>query len=121
MIEMMEGSIGRTTSTTFLDGLIYDLGEGDRSGSLGFMELLGYNQEFGCSSLFDVVQQQQPHSSYPTKIESLSSPVADVFNNQPTTPNSSSISSASSDAVNDEQQVKVGDEEQDDQPKTKKL
>ncbi|KAL4379438.1 hypothetical protein GQ457_02G002080 [Hibiscus cannabinus] len=76
--------------------------EGDKF-PLGFMELLGV-QDFTSTPLFD--------TDPPMKIES-----PDAFN-LPATPNSSSISSASSDAVNDEA-VKV-DEQEEDQQKNKK-
>nr|AIY62481.1 WRKY104 [Gossypium aridum] len=78
--------------------------------SLGFMELLGV-QDFTCP-LFDVAQQV-PVS---TKMES-----PEQGFNLPATPNSSSVSSGSSEAVNGEP-VKVEDdqEEEDDQQKNKK-
>ncbi|KAE8679588.1 putative WRKY transcription factor 71 [Hibiscus syriacus] len=75
---------------------------------LGFMELLGV-QDLN-PSLFDMAQQAPPVTQ---KIESP----AEVLN-QPATPNFSSISSASSETVNDET-VKVDDQEED-QQKTKK-
>lgn len=118
----MDGGMG---TSSFLDHVsagfpvqgIFDLAEGEKS-SLGFMELLGV-QNFG-SSLYDMVQPPSstvPSSSSPnpTVVTKMESP---ELLNQPLTPNSSSISSASSEAVNDEQ-VKV-EEEEEDQQKTKK-
>nr|ADF45433.1 WRKY1 [Hevea brasiliensis] len=94
---------------------VFDFCEGDKS-SLGFMELLGM-QDFS-ASVFDMLQVPsvvQPAASNPvaTKMES-----PEVLN-QPATPNSSSISSASSDALNDEP-VKVADNEEEEQQKTRK-
>ncbi|KAL5791972.1 hypothetical protein ACOSP7_000566 [Xanthoceras sorbifolium] len=118
----MDGTMG---SSSFLDHVsagfplqgIFDFAEGEKS-SLGFMELLGV-QDFG-SSLFDMVQTPSTvpalsSSPNPTVVTKMESP--DLLN-QPATPNSSSISSASSEAVNDEQ-VKV-EEQEEDQQKTKK-
>ncbi|KAK1558589.1 hypothetical protein Q3G72_004255 [Acer saccharum] len=118
----MDGGMG---SSSFLDHVsagfplhgIFDFAEGEKS-SLGFMELLGV-QDFG-SSLSDMVQpppSTAPSSSSPnpTVVTKMESP---ELLNQPATPNSSSISSASSEAVNDEQ-VKV-EEQEEDQQKTKK-
>ncbi|KAJ8899144.1 hypothetical protein K2173_011141 [Erythroxylum novogranatense] len=90
--------------------------EGDKS-SLGFTELLDM-QDFG-SSLFDVLQvpstvQHTASSPLLTKIKSPK-----VLNNQSATPNSSSITSASSEALNDEP-VKGMDNDEIEQQKTKK-
>ncbi|XWS46540.1 hypothetical protein CRYUN_Cryun14cG0076500 [Craigia yunnanensis] len=96
---------------------IFDLSEGERI-PLGFMELLGV--EDLSPPLFDMAAEQvpslaiQPPNPTSTKIES-----PEVFN-QPATPNSSSISSASSEAVNDEL-VKVEDQEEDQQKNKKQL
>ncbi|KAK8532610.1 hypothetical protein V6N13_131924 [Hibiscus sabdariffa] len=83
---------------------------------LGFMELLGFQDlnpsVFGMTPQAPLVTQP-PNNPCSTKIESP----AEILN-QPATPNSSSISSASSEAVNDEH-AKVGDQEED-QQKTKK-
>ncbi|XVF22056.1 hypothetical protein REPUB_Repub12eG0141300 [Reevesia pubescens] len=104
---------------------IFDLsGEGDKI-PLGFMELLGV-QDYLSPPLFDMAAHhdeqvpslmatQPPNPTSTTKIESES---PEVFN-QPVTPNSSSISSASSEAVNDEP-VKLEDDQEEDQQKTKK-
>ena len=94
---------------------IFDLSEGERI-PLGFMELLGV-QDLS-PPLFDMAAEPvpslaiQPPNPTSKKIES-----PEVFI-QPATPNSSSISSASSEAVNDEL-VKVEDQEED-QQKNKK-
>ncbi|XVE73468.1 hypothetical protein DITRI_Ditri11bG0120200 [Diplodiscus trichospermus] len=94
---------------------IFDLSSEGEKVPLGFLELLGV-QDLS-PPLFDTAQHvpslpTQPLNPSSTKIES-----PEVFN-QPATPNSSSISSASSEAVNDEP-VKVNDQEED-QQKTKK-
>ncbi|KAE8723222.1 putative WRKY transcription factor 28 [Hibiscus syriacus] len=87
--------------------------EGDKL-PLGFMELLGA-QDFTSPPLFDIAQQfPSLVTDPPMKIES-----PDAFN-PPATPNSSSISSASSEAVNDEP-VKVDDQEEDQQTTKKQL
>ncbi|KAF2325072.1 hypothetical protein GH714_022625 [Hevea brasiliensis] len=94
----IENFVGSTTfpdhieSSYPLQGL-FDFCEGDRS-SLGFMELL--------ASKPVVTKMESP--------EAL---------NQPATPNSSSISSASSEALNDEP-VMAADNEEEEQQKTKK-
>ncbi|KAJ8748634.1 hypothetical protein K2173_008079 [Erythroxylum novogranatense] len=93
---------------------VLELCEGDKS-SLGFMELLGM-QEFG-SSLFDILpvpSRAQESNPLDKKMES-----SELLNNQPATPISSSISSASSEALNEEQ-VKARDNEEIEQQKTKK-
>ena len=94
---------------------IFDLSSEGDTIPLGFMDLLGV-QDLS-PPLFDKAQQvpslvTQPLNPSSTKIES-----PEVFN-QPATPNSSSISSASSEALIDEP-VKVDDQEED-QQKTKK-
>ncbi|GMI85828.1 WRKY DNA-BINDING PROTEIN 23, WRKY DNA-binding protein 23 [Hibiscus trionum] len=97
--------------TSFPLQSVFDFSYGETM-PLGFMELLGV-QDLSPSS-FDMAEQA-PSLNNPcsTKIESP----AEVLN-QPTTPNSPSVSSASSEAVNDEP-VKVDDQEED-QQKTKK-
>ncbi|OAY48894.1 WRKY transcription factor 23 [Manihot esculenta] len=94
---------------------VFDFCEGDKN-SLGFMELLGM-QDFS-PSLFDMLPVPsvvQTAASNPgvTKMESPEAL------NQPATPNTSSISSASSEALNDEP-VKTVDNEEEEQQKTKK-
>lgn len=111
---MASSSFPDNISASFpLQGM-FDLSEGEKS-SLGFMELLGI-QDFG-PSLFDMSQVPStvPSSSPNPIVTKMESP---EMLNQPATPNSSSISSASSDAVNDEQ-VKV-EEHEENQQKTKK-
>ncbi|KAK8497582.1 hypothetical protein V6N12_037453 [Hibiscus sabdariffa] len=102
----MEDVLGNSSflANSFPLQSIFDFSsEGDKYFPLGFMELMG-SHDFASPPLFDISQQVPP----PFKIES-----PDAFN-LPATPNSSSVSSASSEAVNDEP-VKV-----DDQQKTKK-
>ncbi|KAF2309705.1 hypothetical protein GH714_004688 [Hevea brasiliensis] len=98
------------TQTSYPFQGVFDFCEGDKS-SLGFMELLGM-QDFS-ASVFDMLQVPsvvQPAASNPVA-KKMESP--EVLN-QPATPNSSSISSASSDALNDEP-VKVADNEEEEQ------
>lgn len=93
---------------------IFDFSEGEKS-SLGFMELLGIQD---CSpSLFDFPQAPSMASSAPRPVTTVKEG-SEVLN-QPATPNSSTISSASSEAVNDEQ-TKAVDQEEEQQEKTKK-
>ncbi|XP_050235986.1 WRKY transcription factor 23 [Mercurialis annua] len=136
-IENMVGSSSSTT-TTFPDLFLqssysvqsvfdnfYEGGGGGDKSSLGFLELLGM-QDFGSvsPSVFDVFQQAVPCKNggvntpvVVTKMES-----ADGLVNQPATPNSSSISSASSEALNDEVLpiLAVDNNEEEEQQKTKK-
>ncbi|KAK5783750.1 WRKY transcription factor 23-like [Gossypium arboreum] len=102
---------------------IFDLSsnEEEKIRSLGFMDLLGV-QDLICSPVLEIMAAQQvpslmatqpPNPFSCTKIESPH----EVFN-QPATPNSSTISSASSEAAHDEP-AKLDDQEED-QRKTKK-
>ncbi|KAK8982137.1 hypothetical protein V6N11_037314 [Hibiscus sabdariffa] len=98
----MEDVLGNSSffANSFPLQSIFDFSsEGDKF-PLGFMELLGAH-DFATPPLFDISQQVPP----PLKTES-----PDAFN-LPATPNSSSVSSVSSEAVNDRK---------DDQRKTKK-
>jgi hypothetical protein len=91
----------------------------DDKSSLGFMELLGV-QDFS-PSLLDMMQVQIPSVQTPSAqvaTEVVDSP-PEVLN-QPATPNSSSISSASSEGLNDEPANKGVDNEVEEQGKTKK-
>lgn len=88
---------------------IFDSSEGEKS-SLGFMELLGI-QDYS-PSLFDLPQA-------PAALPVTTGKEGSEVLNQPATPNSSSISSASSEAVNDEQTKSV-EQEEEQQEKTKK-
>ncbi|KAG5061842.1 hypothetical protein JHK85_003025 [Glycine max] len=104
----------------------FDFSEVDKS-SLGFMELLGV-QDY--SPLPELPQLStvsvQPHHSTVKVPSDNGKECSEVLNHQPATPNSSSISSASSDAVNDEQnktlldQAEEDDDEEEGQQKTKK-
>ncbi|XVF32919.1 hypothetical protein REPUB_Repub17cG0124500 [Reevesia pubescens] len=112
-------------SSSFPLQSIFDLSSEGEKIPLGFMELLGVQDHYLSPPLFDMAATAQQVPSLiatqalnPTsKTMKIESP--EVFN-QPATPNSSSISSASSEAVNDEP-VKVEDNEEEDQQKTKKL
>ncbi|KAK9282446.1 hypothetical protein L1049_005364 [Liquidambar formosana] len=99
------------SSTYPLSGVFDTSGEEGEKSSLGFMELLGI-QDFS-PSMFDYMPQQLP-SVVPPAVKEYSSETL----NLPATPNSSSISSASSEAVNEEQAKAVDEEEE--QQKTKK-
>ncbi|XWS08475.1 hypothetical protein CRYUN_Cryun40dG0005300 [Craigia yunnanensis] len=121
---------------------------GDKWGSLGFMDLLAIHQDFVAPSLFDSFQPpilSPPPPPPPSILSELHQEIlheelqldtkqlqglplpastipefSEVLNN-PATPNSSSISSSSNEAANDEQTKAGDDEEQDhDQDKTKK-
>ena len=104
------------------------IGGDQKAGSLGFIDLLDINQDFGtAASLFDwfaqnpIVGSQQQQTFVPSPASTLPE-TSEVLNN-PATPNSSaSISSSSNEAGNDAfQQVKTGDqEEEQDHDKTKK-
>ncbi|KAJ4829241.1 hypothetical protein Tsubulata_016567 [Turnera subulata] len=106
--------------------------EADKSSSLGFMELLGM-QDYLSPSLLDMLQVPSSTSSVlvhptppaaasgPVSVTKVESPEVVSNNNQPATPNSSSISSASSEALNDEVPVKAADNnDEGEQQKTKK-
>ncbi|MBA0831910.1 hypothetical protein Goarm_016337 [Gossypium armourianum] len=102
---------------------IFDLSsnEEEKIRSLGFMDLLGV-QDLISSPLLEIMAAQQVPSRMATQPPNpfsstkIGSP-HEVFN-QPATPNSSTISSASSEAVHDEP-AKLDDQEED-QRKTKK-
>ncbi|KAF3972051.1 hypothetical protein ACB098_10G069000 [Castanea mollissima] len=95
---------------------IFDFSEGEKS-SLGFMELLGTGVQDYTSPLFDL----PPISMAPSAPLPAVKECSEVLN-QPATPNSSSISSASSEAVNDTEQTnnKAVDQEEEQPDKTKK-
>ncbi|KAJ6686730.1 WRKY TRANSCRIPTION FACTOR [Salix purpurea] len=103
------------TSYPFVQGFDFV----DDKNSLGFMELLGV-QDFS-PSLLDMIQVQIPSVHTPNVqvvTEVVESP-PEVLN-QPATPNSSTISSASSEGLNDEPVNKGADNEAEEQGKTKK-
>jgi len=96
-----------------------DFSEGDYCGksSLGFLELLGIQDFSTIPSMFDVLQVPP---SGPTKSSSTVVPESSEVLNTPATPNSSSISSETSGAANDEQnKVPVDEDEQQNNNKTK--
>lgn len=107
-------SFGGYNSNSLGLSSVFDFPEVEKS-SLGIMELLGV-QDYG-TPLLDL-----PHPSPPALKDPSPSHTAnescEAFYQHPPTPNSSSISSASSEAVNDEQTKTVDQPE--DQPKTKK-
>ncbi|KDP27942.1 hypothetical protein JCGZ_19022 [Jatropha curcas] len=105
-----------TTTSSIFDIMPCDIGDKE---SLSFMDLLDRNQDFG-PSLFDwfpapIVPSQplpSPASTVPESSEVL---------NAPATPNSSSISSSSNEAVNNDAPAnkKPGEEEDQDQDQDK--
>ncbi|KAK3034640.1 hypothetical protein RJ639_033595 [Escallonia herrerae] len=106
---------------------------------LGFMELLGISgslqEEYYFSSPFDSMLPSSTTRGFTPSMTTSSSPAAEVLNNGPATPNSSSVSSVSSGgnggggAPNDHEQtttycdksVGLGDDEEEQHDKTKKL
>ncbi|GMI98903.1 WRKY DNA-BINDING PROTEIN 23, WRKY DNA-binding protein 23 [Hibiscus trionum] len=107
----MEDMFGNSANSFPFQSIFDFSGEGDNNKfPLGFMELLGAAHDFTSPPLFDVAQQVPS----PLKIDS-----PDAFN-LPATPNSPSVSSASSEAVNDEA-VKVDGQKQDQQKNKKQL
>ncbi|KAJ6319985.1 hypothetical protein OIU77_010645 [Salix suchowensis] len=103
------------TSFPFMQGHGFDFVDGDKS-ALGFMELLGM-QDFS-PSLLDVIQVPVPPVQDPNVQVVMESP--SELLNQPATPNSSSISSVSSEGLNDEPVNKSADDEVEEQEKNKK-
>ncbi|KAI4301530.1 hypothetical protein L6164_034799 [Bauhinia variegata] len=101
------------SSNSYPFSSVFDFGEVEKS-SLGFMELLGM-QEF--SPLIDLPRDSTVASSAPKDLSETAKECSEVLNQPPATPNSSSISSASSEALNDDQNK--GEEEE--HQKTKKL
>ncbi|CAL5208823.1 unnamed protein product [Lathyrus oleraceus] len=124
--------VGGGGSSSLLNGFqfssVFDFYEVEKSSSLGFMELLGVENY---SSLLDV-PQLSTMSHHQTTVKSSSDTngkeCSEVLNHLPQTPNSCSISSASSEAVNDEQHNKIlvdqvqedEDEEEEEKQKTSK-
>uniref|UniRef100_A0A5B7AUQ8 Putative WRKY1 n=1 Tax=Davidia involucrata TaxID=16924 RepID=A0A5B7AUQ8_DAVIN len=108
----LENSIRSSSPLTGM--LDYLCIEGEKS-SLGFMELLGF-QDFSSPSIFDILPAA--HASMSTT-SAVPASTSEIFKYQPMTPNSSSISSESSDAPNDhEPTIPVhDDEEEEEQPK----
>lgn len=90
--------------------------EFDQKGFLGFFDV----QDFTSQSTFDLLQTP----SLPPQFmqQPLPSPVADSAEgvNTPVTPNSSSFTSSSNEAANDDRQIKTIEEVEQDQEKTKK-
>ncbi|MBA0789551.1 hypothetical protein Gotri_026926 [Gossypium trilobum] len=113
----MEEELGNSFSDYFPLQSIFDWScEGGENMPLGFMELLGV-QDLK-PPLFDMGQQHAPSAVVNQALNPCSTK-NERFNYQPATPNSSSISSASSEAVNDEP-FQVDDDQEEDQQKTEK-
>ncbi|NP_001237438.1 WRKY transcription factor 54 [Glycine max] len=93
----------------------FDFSEVEKS-SLGFMELLGVQDYSPLLELpqLSTVSVQSHHHSTVTVPSDNGKECSEVLNHQPATPNSSSISSASTDAVNDEQKKTLDQAEEDD-------
>lgn len=126
-----EDVVGVGDSSSLLNGFqfssVFDFCDVEKSSSLGFMELLGVENY---SSLLDVPQlsTMSSMSHHQTTVKSSSDTYtgkecSEVLNQLPQTPNSCSISSASSEAVNDEQRSKTlvdqVQEDEDDEEKQK--
>jgi hypothetical protein len=113
------------SSSSLLNGYqfssVFDFCEVERSSSLGFMELLG-GQDY--TPLLDVPTMSAVTHNHNTVKSSSEKECSEVLNQQqPATPNSCSISSASSEAVNDNKIVvnqAEEDEEEEEKQKTNK-
>ncbi|XP_052206351.1 probable WRKY transcription factor 48 [Diospyros lotus] len=105
-----------------LSGSIFDMPCDGEKSSLGFIDMLGI-QDYS-PSLFDLLQPTpviMPPQPLPSPASTVPESTSEVLNT-PATPNSSSISSSSTEAVNDDQTktTAVQEEEEHDQDKTKK-
>lgn len=111
------------SETSFALSSIFDLASSDvggelfksgGGGSFGFMDLLGL-QDFGrtTTSLFDMFQTSQPAPPFPPQLPSPSPTLPESTSevlNAPATPNSSTISSSSTElATNDHEQKNNND------------
>ncbi|OIW13003.1 hypothetical protein TanjilG_15452 [Lupinus angustifolius] len=121
----MEGTIGDSSLSGYNPfGNLFDFCEVEKS-SLGIMELLGVH-EYGSTLQFpDIPQQRLSTMSVPKVVpsfETVRECNSELLNHRPATPNSSSISSAStSEAVNDEHNKTVDQAEEEEKNKIKKL
>ncbi|RDX96455.1 putative WRKY transcription factor 23 [Mucuna pruriens] len=101
----------------------FDFSEVEKS-SLGFMELLGVQEYTPLLELPQLSTLSVPHHSTVQVPSDNGKECSEVLNHQPATPNSSSISSASSEALNDEQNKTLDQEEEEEEEegrhKTKK-
>lgn len=103
-----------------------DQGDHQKGSSLGFVDMLGI-QDYN-PSLFDwfsapMMPQPQPQPQQlqqPLPSPTSTVPESSEVVNTPATPNSSSISSSSNEAANEGQTKAGGDEDDQDQEKTKK-
>ncbi|XP_061338410.1 WRKY transcription factor 23-like [Gastrolobium bilobum] len=126
MVVKMEDALGSSSfpgynSNGYPFSSVFDHFSEVEKNSLGFMELLGVQD---CNPLLDLPQlstMSVPHH-FTVKVPSdAGKECSEVLNQQPPTPNSSSISSASSEAVTDEQNKTLDQaEEEGQQNKTKK-
>ncbi|KAA8527353.1 hypothetical protein F0562_034932 [Nyssa sinensis] len=104
--------------TSFALSGIFDMPCEGEKGSLGFVDMLGMGIQDYSPSLFDLFQTPlMPPQPVPSPASTI--PESSEVVNTPATPNSSSISSSSTEAPNDEQN-KIAEEEDQDQEKTKK-
>lgn len=85
--------------------------------SLGFMDLLDANQDFASSNscLFDWFSPPVNLPITPSPASNSTVPESSEVLNTPATPNSSSISSSSNEAGNNDAQPKLGDQEDEEQ------
>ncbi|KAE9618840.1 hypothetical protein Lal_00046937 [Lupinus albus] len=128
MVVNMEATIGNSSLPGYNPfGNVFDFCEVEKS-SLGFMELLGVQDYANGHQFLDLPQQLSSTMSVPMVVPYETNGKecnSEVLNQQPATPNSSSISSAStSEAVNDEHNKAVNkaeEGEEEEQNKTKKL
>ncbi|KAG8389580.1 hypothetical protein BUALT_Bualt02G0243900 [Buddleja alternifolia] len=106
-------------SNSTLTGLFDFCGEGEKNGSLGFMELLNMPQDFSSSSSvfdFDASQSVEPFMTSKPQVQESSEVL-----NAPATPNYSSISSESSGGQNDiEHSTKDEDDEEEEEEEHQK-
>jgi len=91
----------------------------EEKGSLGFMELLGVQEYSPVLDLPLGSNMAVPQSTDLKEPAQSKKDWSEVTNQQPATPNSSSISSLSSEALNDEQQNRTVDQTHDEHQKTK--
>ncbi|KAE9611867.1 hypothetical protein Lal_00048984 [Lupinus albus] len=125
MMVKMEDTIGDSSLSGYNPfGNVFDFCEVEKSSS-GIMELLGVHDYGSTLHFLDIPQQRLSTISVPKVLpsfETVKECNSELLNHQPATPNSSSISSASTiEAVNDEQKNTVDQAEEEQENKIKKL
>ncbi|XP_061366172.1 WRKY transcription factor 23-like [Gastrolobium bilobum] len=103
-VKMEDDAIGSSSLHGYPFPSMFDFSEVEKS-SLGFMELLGVHDY--SSSMLDLPLVSTMSMAHNSALKETGKECSEVLNQQPATPNSSSISSASSEAVNDEQNKTV--------------